>query len=280
MVLRLIFVRAAVDGDDPTYDRLRVQITNQVVLHASIYLATIPCAKPFFVVFEGGVFRKPTDPRQRERPSFGSAPTSRSENTGHTAPTSWDRRMSFAQSAGSLGSGRTQKQTPSPRRWSPWRWKSEDGIASRPPEPMPLRTRIGSVGESLYGCATADVSPGAYSQHERTSPLPSLKLSQKSAAEDNEDQHPCSSASSRMRRQSEYKWFDRLRLDEGSTVTTVRHDPNFAAAAARKRSQEPGGSRKQEQSGILQTQSFAVDVEDVKGESPWREGRQEDAVGS
>ncbi|WPB02706.1 uncharacterized protein RHO25_007342 [Cercospora beticola] len=65
MFLRFNFFASAVHEDDETYVRTDVTIITQVAMHLSIILATVPCAKPFFVIFEGGVFQSPNDQRSR-----------------------------------------------------------------------------------------------------------------------------------------------------------------------------------------------------------------------
>ncbi|KAF2208948.1 hypothetical protein CERZMDRAFT_2788, partial [Cercospora zeae-maydis SCOH1-5] len=49
MFLRFNFFASVVHDDDETYVRTDVTIITQVATHLSIILATLPCAKPFFV---------------------------------------------------------------------------------------------------------------------------------------------------------------------------------------------------------------------------------------
>lgn len=44
-----------------SYSRIRVAIITQVVLHVSIILATVPCAKPWLVAFETGGLQAPAE---------------------------------------------------------------------------------------------------------------------------------------------------------------------------------------------------------------------------
>ncbi|KAM3424073.1 hypothetical protein BST61_g11376 [Cercospora zeina] len=110
MFLRFNFFASVVHDDDETYARTDVTIITQVATHLSIILATVPCAKPFFVVFDGGVFRSPHDQRSTtlSNPSGGlrrTGPGDGSRADSNTAlelaeraaaqPT-WDRRTTFA----------------------------------------------------------------------------------------------------------------------------------------------------------------------------------------
>lgn len=61
-------------GHNATRDRTDTSLISAVTLHIDIILATVPCAKPFFVVFEGGAFRSPTDPMNTTTGNSQSGP--------------------------------------------------------------------------------------------------------------------------------------------------------------------------------------------------------------
>lgn len=61
MFVRLVFYNQSAYRGDETYGRAKVEILTQIAMNLSIILMTLPCAKPFFVIFEGGVFRPPHD---------------------------------------------------------------------------------------------------------------------------------------------------------------------------------------------------------------------------
>ncbi|CAK4030437.1 MFS transporter [Lecanosticta acicola] len=67
--LELIHTKVT-DAQDPTLDRLDPTMLSIVTMYLSVILATVPCAKPFFAVFEGGVFRSPHGPRTATGQSF------------------------------------------------------------------------------------------------------------------------------------------------------------------------------------------------------------------
>lgn len=120
MIVRLKYMYRALHGDNATKDRTDASIISAVTLHVNIILATVPCAKPFFVVFEGGAFRSPTDPMhtsghsqswnatggsgqmrppmnirlpsQQQRPPTPMP----SPSVGSAMVITWDRRQSFA----------------------------------------------------------------------------------------------------------------------------------------------------------------------------------------
>lgn len=94
--MRLKYIKHGIYGEDQTFDRVDANILTQVALHLSVILATLPCAKAFFVVFEGGVFRSPNVSRPATRESFGEF-RRQAEETQRGKPT-WDRRQTFAKS--------------------------------------------------------------------------------------------------------------------------------------------------------------------------------------
>ncbi|CZT20697.1 uncharacterized protein RCC_06555 [Ramularia collo-cygni] len=60
-LVRLQFLEVAIAKTDVGAYRARANLLSQIVMHSSIILATIPCAKPFFALFDGGVYRTPRD---------------------------------------------------------------------------------------------------------------------------------------------------------------------------------------------------------------------------
>lgn len=79
-LVRLKYLEVAIAKTDVSKYRARSNLLSQIVMHASIILATIPCAKPFFALFvsvpsivghdensylillqDGGAYRTPRD---------------------------------------------------------------------------------------------------------------------------------------------------------------------------------------------------------------------------
>lgn len=58
-LVRLRYTHIALFSNDWSRARVGVVIITQIVLHVSIMLATIPCAKPFLVVFDSGGLHMP-----------------------------------------------------------------------------------------------------------------------------------------------------------------------------------------------------------------------------
>lgn len=84
MIVRLKYMFFALHGDDPTKDRTDTSLISEVTLHVNIILATVPCAKPFFVVFEGGAFKSPTHPMHTSTDHSHSF--NATGGSGHTRP--------------------------------------------------------------------------------------------------------------------------------------------------------------------------------------------------
>lgn len=66
---RLHYIHQSVESSDWSYSRIRVGIIGEVVLHVSVILATVPCIKPWLVVFERGaaLYSRPT-PHEEPQP--------------------------------------------------------------------------------------------------------------------------------------------------------------------------------------------------------------------
>ncbi|SMR61224.1 unnamed protein product [Zymoseptoria tritici ST99CH_3D1] len=102
-IVRLKYVRIAISSPDLTLYRVNSNLLSTIVLHVSIILATVPCAKPFFALFNNNIFRSPKQISAVEAnypvPPTPIPPSSCSlDNFGtpQPEPLTWDRRRSFA----------------------------------------------------------------------------------------------------------------------------------------------------------------------------------------
>ncbi|TKA82468.1 hypothetical protein B0A55_02175 [Friedmanniomyces simplex] len=78
---RLRYLHIALFSADWSYARVPLQIVNQITLHLSIILATIPCAKPFLTVFESGGLHLPAEAAPTELPELNRPPVDDHSNT-------------------------------------------------------------------------------------------------------------------------------------------------------------------------------------------------------
>ena len=59
ILVRMRYVHNALYSHDWSHSRVDAVVLSQVVLHLSIILATVPCAKPFLYIFESGGLHMP-----------------------------------------------------------------------------------------------------------------------------------------------------------------------------------------------------------------------------
>lgn len=67
MLTRLKYLGQAHASKDWSYARINVVIITQISMHVSIILATVPCIRPWLVVFESGGLQAPADARRESR---------------------------------------------------------------------------------------------------------------------------------------------------------------------------------------------------------------------
>ncbi|KAI5363087.1 hypothetical protein Slin15195_G104640 [Septoria linicola] len=257
MFVRFAFYdRALSPGRDETYDRTDVAVVTQVTMHLSIILATLPCAKPFFVIFEGGVFRLPHEQRRNtDGGRAGSGSIDRRGN-GHRSDTivaletaaraaarpTWDRRSTFAKPS-------MPQLEPEP----PLQMERSSRAVSVKLNPMSWNRRRTFAGEGPL-----IVPPSAY-HHKPSTSTKSSHWSTSSSSGRGKKSLPlypvygskrpnyhgrgesyASDPSSRASRRSSVTFrLKNLRPDEGETVTVISHDPE-AVARAKKGSTNSG----------------------------------------
>ncbi|EME40414.1 hypothetical protein DOTSEDRAFT_55637 [Dothistroma septosporum NZE10] len=294
-VARLKYLYFAVYGSDFTYDRTDVNVLSQVTMHISIILATVPCAKPFFSVLEGGIFRTPH--------TSGSANTFNHSRVSSSTTTA-------SRTIGVDGSRIpvVQPVRPRPQRAIPITWNHRDTWAkpfrkptdSLHPDPAlkSQHSRLNPFGwnrrvtfhvakepSSSSGIPLQDLdSPRNSSSRSReTSPrnrsprssrytplaklpraaLPRLR-SRDSSTYTSPPETP-SSASRRRRRQSSADFWLGLGNEDAQTITTIRHDPEDADSRERKRKARIAED-KDHASRVEHTQSFQIASEEEERE--------------
>lgn len=296
LYMRLIFYNDSLQREDRTYGLARYALMTQVAMHGSIILTTLPCAKPFFVIFEGGVFRSPQDqhnlrhqrgrdvplrlmtakppvasgdlevgsPQPRDDIHSGSPDARKSiqQAAGIADVPTWDRRASFARPSmprlSSSPERRGPVKRPSLKLLNPPSWKGKIMLA-------PRRNRV-----------TPPPPPRAYSAYfQKPSSLSSIgsprtplsfQSRMKMAYWDRRVSHNSSQNSRESRRSSSAFWGHRLRPDEGETVTVISHDPEALARpnAVREESRNSYDDAPSEHShgGIKQSKEVIVSYED------------------
>ena len=294
---RLKYIHVAINGhhDDQAEIRLFPTILTIVTMHLSVVLATIPCAKPFFVVFQAGVFRSPHEPKTPTRQSFETGAeqatevvnAGTSDHSGEGQPAerplrpvlTWNRRASFAKPAEPEPSPPPEESDlpPLPPRsifrfafMNPFAWSRGKHPSKRVSihTPLPL-WKTSHREESSASASHSTSTPFSY----LSSTFTRASQGQNSNSSNNRPVPPSASTSnsqasgtptsnvSQIRRQSDY--FDSLRPKDGKTETAIRHDPVHAEVVARKRAtlcDDPNDTRRM---GIELTHSFEVTYEDA-----------------
>ena len=64
---RLKYINQTLRSSDWSYSRIHVVIITQIEMHISVILATIPCIRPWFNVFESGGLQAPAEVRRQSR---------------------------------------------------------------------------------------------------------------------------------------------------------------------------------------------------------------------
>ncbi|KJY01063.1 hypothetical protein TI39_contig304g00009 [Zymoseptoria brevis] len=166
-IVRLKYVHIAISSPDLTLYRVNSNLLSTIVLHVSIILATVPCAKPFFALFSNNLFRSPKQTTavggNGPLPPTPSPTPSRSLEdlrVPHRQSLTWDRRRSFA--AASLHS----PAPPLPTTGSAPRRKSVTFKLNLPPFHWNRRTSFArtrqvtkSSGLNLPTIPSADATP-------------------------------------------------------------------------------------------------------------------------
>ncbi|KAF2164778.1 hypothetical protein M409DRAFT_24683 [Zasmidium cellare ATCC 36951] len=276
--------------DNPTKDQTDTSLISNVTLHISITLATVPCAKPFFVVFEGGAFRSPTDPLNTTGNSPSGPATGGSAQVGHARPRpprlpshqpyamstptpspqpspampiTWNRRQSFAPASPPAQQPKAVAKSLTIRR-SPWYFKSRRITWTRRHQSHTTSNAPsspdGSHRSSRRSAVTRFTSPFSSlrttaSRQARSELLAPRELEPRDRSQGS---RLSSRSHSRTRRQSEVDWFSGLHGEGGKTRTTIGHDPEHAEEAARQRSKGSDEARRQRNYQIMAQQSFSV----------------------
>ena len=249
--VRLVFYNDSVRHGDDMYDRALVEILTQVAMHLSIILTTLPCAKPFFVIFEGGVFRSPHDQNiQRQQrdvpleltittlpivhgadaarrttlPALPAVPTLPTDGRDCCSPQAdertqkvaerptWDRRATFAKPSKSrLSPERPILKKKPSIKLNPLSWNRRTTFAAPTPPPAAYSAYFHKPSTSTTSTGTRRTSLPLYNRIIR--PYHRQKPSDSSG-----------SPSSWSRRSSEAYWGHGLRPDEGETITVISAD--------------------------------------------------------
>ena len=276
LFVRFTFFKSALHTEDQTYTRTDMAIVSQVAIHLSVVLATIPCAKPFFVIFEGGVFRPPHSQRSRQTSSNFSSRWKTRTGDGHrsdsnaameraeraAARPTWDRRNTFARP--SISAFEHPERAPTLQR-------SRKTVSMKLPPLVWNRRKTFARGEGT--------PPLNASQHHK--PSTSSKSDPWSKSSSSRSSHTAlqryaSQESSRPVYQNRGESYnsDRtvsqesqrtsnimapiLRPDQGETTTVIAHDPDASRRAMLITTAEGEGIHEERTSGVIELRTEVV----------------------
>ncbi|GIZ41193.1 hypothetical protein CKM354_000450700 [Cercospora kikuchii] len=287
MFLRFNFFASVVHEDDETYVRKDVTIITQVAMHLSIILATVPCAKPFFVIFEGGVFRSPNDQHSRKTLSTLSSGWRTRTGDGHrsdsnaaleraeraAARPTWDRRNTFARP--SITAFEHPERAPTLKRsrktvsmkLPPLAWNRRKTFARGAGTP-PLNAsqyHKPSTSSKSDPWSKSSSSHSSYMALRRYASQESSRPSYQNRGESYNSERTISQESQRTRN----IMAPILRPDQGETTTIIAHDPDASRRAMLVTTSDREGVHEERASGVIELRTeVVVTYEDAEHSKP------------